>query len=510
MNSICAVLRNATTGFLLCCLWTAQAHADLLPAQGNLDALRQLKIESGSVQSVESLDKPTTAANGRTVPAHTTLKIILNPARGSNINVEIWLPPAEKWNGRLIGAHDYAADFGIDPGVLRAHCSDGFATVVSDLGMGPDGKSGVGNPEVWKDYGYRATHLMTLVAKQAVNAYYGKAPQYSYYVTEFCAGELGFQEAQRYPEDYDGIDIAQPYQSRPLQQAFAIWSKQILDKCAFTVSQRTAFVQAGRDYLVPRQVPALAGKFVPDPRITSKDIDGVIALARQKDSSLTQVQADWLRKLLDGPRREGTGERIYYGVPAGSDISAAGRANTFLLDWVFSGKKSLGQVNTAEDIDVCNTALGPYLDAENADLSAFEKHGGKLTITLWASDPNAPILGTIDYYERVVAHFGGDLAKVRSFFNLYVIPGTAHGPQPVSWGRPRGLEILMNWREKGTAPASVTCRYILNGKVEWEVPFSPYPAQTTWDAKSKSYQMTDGPRGVTEPVAARYRLAPVK
>ena len=167
-------------------------------------------------------------------------------------------------------------------------------------------------------------------------------------------------------------------------------------------------------------------------------------------------------------------------------------------------------MNIEKDIDACSAALGPYLDAENADLSAFEKRGGKLTVTLWASDPNAPILDTIDYYERMVAHFGGDLAKVRSFFIMYFIPGTAHGPQPVSWGRPRGLEILMNWREKGTAPPSVTCHYILNGKIEWEVPFSPYPAQTTWDGKTNSYRITDGPRGVTEPVATRYRPAPVE
>ena len=55
------------------------------------------------------------------------------------------------------------------------------------------------------DFGYRATHEMTVKAKEIVKAFYDRRPQYSYFKGCSTGGRMALMEAQRYPDDYDGI-----------------------------------------------------------------------------------------------------------------------------------------------------------------------------------------------------------------------------------------------------------------------------------------------------------------
>jgi len=472
--------------------------------------LRDLKIDSGTIQFLQRDDKPTLTMGGRTVenvPPRTILKILLNPAKGSNINVEIWLPDPAKWNGRLIGLGNGGAA-SISDGGLFANFSQGYAAVTTDMGTAPNPHSGVGNPEVWKDFGFRATHLMTVVARQVIKAYYNKDPEYAYFNGGSTGGQQALQEAQRYPEDYDGIAANIPAHCRTPLHAYFLWNDQLLKKCAFTDSQKAGIQQAGIDYMAPRQVPALAGKCIADPRPTAKDIEAVIRLARQKDPTITDAQADGLYKLFDGPRYAGTGERIFNGIPFGSSFDAA-HSHLYLFSWVFGDKKTTDQINFSEDIDTYTAALGPYLNAENPDLSPFEKRGGKLVMVSGAGDSIVPYHATLDYYEQVIDHFGS-LEKVRSFYRYYIIPGMGHGGQATGLGGPNTLQMVIAWREKGTVPNEVICRRVVDGKTEIEMPIYPYPQQTTWNAQTNNYQPVDGARGGVERVAARFRPAPAE
>ena len=60
------------------------------------------------------------------------------------------------------------------------------------------------------DFGHRGIHEMTRVAKEAVRAFYGKTPQRSYFAGCSDGGREALMEAQRYPEDYDGILAGAP------------------------------------------------------------------------------------------------------------------------------------------------------------------------------------------------------------------------------------------------------------------------------------------------------------
>ena len=477
------------------------------PEDAGVAAIKALNIDSGTIQEVERDLSPTmTGPDGKTVdhlPPRTIVKIVLNPAKGSNINVEIWLPDAGKWNSRFLGLGNGGSAGHINSLGLAGPAAGGYAVATTDMGTAPNENSGVGNPEVWKDFGFRATHLMTIVAKQVVRTYYGKDPEYSYFNGGSTGGQQALQEAQRYPDDYDGIIANIPAHCRTPLHAYFLWNYQILTKCPFTKSQQDNIIAAGNEYMAPRESPQTAGKIVSDPRCTGEDIQAVIALARQKDPTLTDEQAEALRKLFDGPRQTDTGERIFCGIPFGSSFDIA-HGNLYLFKWVFGADKDLMTIDFGKDIDTYTAALGPYLNAENPDLSAFDSRGGKLIMISGSADSCVPYHASLDYYERVVEHFGS-LEKVESFLKFYIIPGMSHGPGPGMNNLPSMLDRVVQWREKGTAPEMIEGKRIVDGKTEMDLPIYPYPTKAVWDAATSTYKPVEGPRGGVDRVAERFR-----
>lgn len=468
-------------------------------ADEKLALLRTLKIDTAKITSVER------DASGK----RTVVKLVLTPVKGSNILVEVWLPDADKWNARFLGLGNGGAAGKINPGGLASASAQGYAAATTDMGTAPNPDSGIGNPEVWKDFGYRATHLMTVVGKQIVRAHYGRAPEYSYFSGGSTGGQQALQEAQRYPDDYDGIAAAVAAHCRTPLHAYFLWNEQILKQCPFTKEQDASIIAAANEYMASREIPVAAGKFVSDPRCTAQDIEAVIDLARKKDTTLTDNHAAALRKLFDGPRHAVTGERIFNGIPLGTSIHAA-HGHLYLFRWVFGADKNLEEINFGADMDTYTAKLAPYLNAENPDLSAFEKRGGKLIMTLGTADSVVPYHASVDYYERVIGHFGS-LEKARSFFHFYIVPGLAHGGGPGVNQPPNLLEAVRAWRETGSVPNRLLGRHATEngkGKVEWEMPLYPYADRTGWNAATSSYEAVDGPRGGVEKIAERFLQSP--
>ncbi len=478
---------------LLVCVSAIAEPKPPLTLEARLASLRALQIDTATGVSIER----------DTSGTRTVVKLTLHPAKGSNINVEVWLPDAEKWNARFLGLGNGGAAGKINSGSLAGASAAGYAVATTDMGTAPNADSGIGNPEVWKDFGFRATHLMTVVGKQITRAYYGRAPELSYFSGGSTGGQQALQEAQRYPEDYDGIAAAVAAHCRTPLHTYFLWNDQILKKCPFTKSQDASVIASANEFMAAREIPAAAGKFVSDPRCTAQDIEAVIALARKKDATLTDEHAAALRKLFDGPRHAVTGERIFNGIPLGSSIEAS-HGHLYLFNWVFGKDRKLEDINFGADIDTYTAKLAPYLNAENADLSAFAKRGGKLIMTLGTADSVVPYHASIDYYERVAAHFGG-IEKVHSFFRFYVVPGLAHGGGPGINQAPNLLDTVRAWRETGTAPFGLTGRHAENGKGIWEMTIYPYPTKTGWNAATSTFQPVDGPRGGVDRIAERFR-----
>ena len=139
-----------------------------MAASGQLDTVRKCAVPNGKVLSAVYTDASEfTDANRNTItgiPPRIIVKLLLQPAKGSNINVEVWLPDAGRWNGRFVGLGNGGAAGSINPAGFIGWIKRGYAVAATDMGTAPNDNSGVGNPEVWKDFGYRATHLMTTAA----------------------------------------------------------------------------------------------------------------------------------------------------------------------------------------------------------------------------------------------------------------------------------------------------------------------------------------------------------
>src|SRR5215471_19110595 len=142
------------------------------------------------------------------IPEHCRLQLVLTPSSDSHIEMEMWLPPMDAWNGKFMGVGNGGFAGSIQglandmPQALRL----GYATAGTDTGHQESGGAwAIGHPEKMIDFGYRATHEMTLKAKEIVKAFYDQNAKYSYFKGCSTGGRMALMEAQRYPDDYDGI-----------------------------------------------------------------------------------------------------------------------------------------------------------------------------------------------------------------------------------------------------------------------------------------------------------------
>src|SRR5438270_2176537 len=100
----------------------------------------------------------------------------------------------------------------------------GYATASTDTGHAtPGGAFAMGHPEKLTDFGYRAVHEMTVQAKNIISAFYPTGASRSYWNGCSTGGRQGLMEAQRYPDDYDGIIAGAPANSMSHLQVWSLW-----------------------------------------------------------------------------------------------------------------------------------------------------------------------------------------------------------------------------------------------------------------------------------------------
>ena len=134
----------------------------------------------------------------------------LTPSADSDIRVEIWLPLAG-WNRKVQAAGNGGLGGTIPYPALAAAVKAGYATAGTDTGhVGGNADFVVGHPEKLIDFAYRAIHEMTVSAKAVVAAYYDARPRAAYFSSCSTGGRQALVEAQRYPEDFDGIVAGDP------------------------------------------------------------------------------------------------------------------------------------------------------------------------------------------------------------------------------------------------------------------------------------------------------------
>ena len=202
------------------------------------EGLTSLTLTGGSITSAVSVPAgglATTSARGSAalanLPAFCRVSATLRPTSDSDIKMEIWLPTAIDWNGKYEANGNGGWTGSISATTLAAGLRRGYAASMSDLGHeGSSAEFAVGHPEKLIDYGYRAAHEMTVASKAIVAAFYTRAPKYSYWTGCSAGGRSAMMEAQRYPNDFDGIAAVRPGLNWTGRATQAIWIEQAAHK----------------------------------------------------------------------------------------------------------------------------------------------------------------------------------------------------------------------------------------------------------------------------------------
>jgi feruloyl esterase len=457
---------------------------------------------------------PPTTITG--LPAFCRVTATLTPSSDSSIKIEVWLPEST-WNGRFLGTGGGGFQGVITYNELASGIQAGFASTNSDLGTGSSGCSPLycgsdgnmgnplaiafgdpaapstglfGHPERIKDFGFRAIHGMTVRGKEIANAFYGQNAHKAYFAGCSTGGQNALMEAQRFPNDYDGILAGAPAFNRThLHMAgLALWQDTHASPGRFIQPvQMTLINQAVLKQCVGRDGGASTDQFLTDPRDCHFDPKVLQCKGGQlPPACLTADQVTTIQKYYAGTIDPVNGQVINPGPARGNEtdnVLALGLAFQEQLPepafdglfyWVFgpSFGYPAGAVNFANfdfhhAVDTVDDQLAAVLNANSTDLGEFREHGGKLLMYHGWADPLIPSQSSINYFNALVgndshgfqqASFGvGNpaLQRTQSYARLFMAPGLYHcsgGPGPNAFD---ALTPLVTWVETGTAPETI-------------------------------------------------------
>src|SRR3990172_7320553 len=159
------------------------------------------------------------------LPSFCRVAASIRPTADSDIQLEVWMPE-QGWNEKFAGVGNGGFWGEIMYPQMSEPLTRGYAVASTDTGHEgavDDGSFAVGHPEKLVDHGYRAIHEMTVKAKAIIAERYGDGPRQSYWLGCSTGGRQGLMEAQRFPDDYDGISSGAPANNWVPLMASGVW-----------------------------------------------------------------------------------------------------------------------------------------------------------------------------------------------------------------------------------------------------------------------------------------------
>jgi feruloyl esterase len=477
------------------------------PAAGaTCESLASLAIPFANISVAQSVPAGTfTPPVGPAIaglPSFCRVALTIKPTADSNINIEVWMPTAS-WNNRYEGTGGGGYTGAITYASLATGIQQGFAVANTDMGTIPatvlDGTALVGHPERWLDFGSRSTHEMTVAAKMLIAAYYGQSAGHSYFVGCSTGGHQALEEAQVFPDDYDGILGGAPGHNRTHLHTAFVWDYAVPHKTAgafIPASKLAVLNSAVLAACVGRDGGLATDTFLTDPRDCSFDPAALLCTAGDAPNCLTAQQLDTARKFYDGPRNSRTGARIYPGWSLGTETGWAFLEDPALLGlpaapafegittWALGLHYNPLTVDFDQDMATVDAVLAPTVNFMSTDLNRFNQHGGKLLLYHGFADAIVSTQDTINYYTRLMNEQGLTLAQEQTYARLFLVPGMGHcsgGPGPNTFD---ALMPLVQWVEQGVAPSQIVATKFVNDDstqgVQMTRPLCAYPQEARY------------------------------
>jgi feruloyl esterase len=409
------------------------------------------------------------------------------------ITFEVWLP-LENWNGKFegLGNHGFAGN--IEYSDMGPELVKGYAVAGTDTGHAGNATIWMQNPQQIIDYGSRGVHEMTVKSKAIVRAFYGKPAKYSYFNGCSTGGKEGLMEAQRYPEDYDGINVGGSANFAQIHNRVQyVWNGQVTFGKGTPLAGATLALINNAAVAACDALDGVVDGVIDNPLTCPFQPSSLLCTAGQAlNTCLTAAQVEALEKVYQGPRNPRTGVEIYPGLVRGSERGWGGStvgpgvstADTFFKFMVYNDPNwDYRTFNFDSDLAYTDSHFSSLIDAIDPDLSAFKNAGGKLLFShLWSSNTHTATR-SIEYYEQVASlmhggkHHGNKFGKTQEFFRLFMAPGGTGSKGPSSFD---ALPYLERWVEHGAPPKSMLAWHKTNGVVDRTRPLCPYPQHAVY------------------------------
>ena len=450
---------TALAGATLLATWAAPAAAAECGDLARL-ALPNGKVTSAALVAPGAFQQPAGpgappgvgAGAYADLPQFCRVQATLAPSGDSDIKVEVWLPSAG-WNGKFVGIGNGIWAGQLSYSQLADPLKRGYAVATTDTGHSGNGLTAewaIGHPEKLVDFGHRAVHEMTVTAKRAIAAFYGRAPEKSYWNSCSTGGRQGLMSAYRYPEDYDAISAmapANPMTDLMAQSMWAGWQPNRAPGAMVPVPQmaavhRAAVAQCDKD-------DGLEDGLIGRPEACRFDPGSV--------EGLTDAQVETLRAIYRGPPG-------LPGWPVGSELQLAALtqgpqpfpvALTYYSMLVFGDQPDWDWKSFDYERDTLRGREygAGILDVPAAGLSEFFARGGILLMSHGWSDGLIPATNALRFYDQLMPTLNPDAAA--SQFRLFMAPGMDHcagGEGPSEFDT---LGVIDEWATSGTAPQRI-------------------------------------------------------
>ena len=526
MNCMCKTLSLLLLlGFVNQSLSQSLSSSEVLACE-NLRQLGNLTITSAQIRDNDQSDQPYCYIRG-----------IISPA----IHFHAQLPLPRNWNGRFLQWGDGGKDGDLDYANHRV--AEGYAVTNSntghDNGVEPGASFAFNNRQAEIDFGYRAVHLTVMAGKLLVNEYYDRGPDYSYFEGCSQGGRQGLMEAQRYPNDFDGIVAGAPAFAYQALNASGVWNLQRMyrDNLAGNLAVDTdgngsydslSLVDVLHEQVLEKcdAIDGITDGVIDNPLSCNFDPRGDLSdlmcpTSGSSDQCFTHDQLQTIIDFYTGPIDDAS-RQVYPGKALGSEprwagyyiphegnnmgpsklVGVAGDHMNYLFyeydpgvtipdvrDYNYEARTDgvFPEFHWKDyDINEFYSGKGDLMksitDAEDPDLAQFLKgRGGKLIIYHGWVDTLIVAEDTLDYFNEMVnATFDGSLTQASDSARLFLAPGMGHcrgGPGPDSWDK---LAPMVNWVENGIAPDFVTAEHRTNGQVDNQRPVCAYPQRAQY------------------------------
>jgi serine/threonine protein kinase len=505
--------------------WISAGAAGATPVV-SCESLAELKLPDTTITTSQAVAEgnftPASADPVQNLPPFCRVEGAIKPTKDSDIHFEVWLPSAD-WNGEFRAVGNGGFGGVINFGDMAAAARHGYATASTDTGHrgedDSDASWALDHPEKVADWGYRSIHELTVKAKAIIRAFYGQAPHWSFFEGCSTGGRQGLMEAQRFPEDYDGILAGAPdYPWTLLAPVF--YNTQVpglTNPASYIAASKIPAISAAVLAACDAQ-DGLTDGILDDPRQCHFKPSVLLCQGRESDNCLTSAQVAQLKRIYAGVRNL-RGEQILPGyLPGGEEgedgwkgwITGSGLGKSYLSVIGESYLKNMVFGNPTWDyrtvsmeraIQMADAKTARVVNATDLNLGPFRARGGKLILYHGWSDAAVPGPVIVNYYNGVAGRLG--LPETDSFVRLYMTPGMQHcyeGPGPNFFGQfdlstlgpaaqrlSTGMDpqhnifsALKQWVEKGIAPGSIVATKYVNDLdpsqgIKMTRPLCPYP-----------------------------------